>query len=263
MTTAKLEQQPNIRLYTWKIAHMALVSTNRLLLTVPAQSKVMLVQSKTGQVLSEIVLQNQPGFICMVSANRAATTIFNKTIIQFIQVNERTLETDSTTNVDVNAYGIAPYRNNLVVSYLEPSGVKIISNDGETIHKLDNATAGREVFKSPEWIATTSDGSIYVTDWGTREITRLDSSLAILQTFSGAILRTPQGILALNNDQLLVCSWSNSSVVLIRPSTNSMTVLLDKQQGIKRPVSLCFCKEQKKMYVALAYVDTILVYKLS
>jgi len=260
MTTAKLEQQPNIRLYTWKIAHMALVSTNRLLLTVPAQSKVMLVQSKTGQVLSEIVLQNQPGFICMVSANRAATTIFNKTIIQFIQVNERTLETDSTTNVDVNAYGIAPYRNNLVVSYLEPSGVKIISNDGETIHKLDNATAGRKVFKNPTWITTTSDGSIYVTEWTSYKIIRLDSSLTVVQTFDDAILVFSRGILSLDKDQLLVGSGKNH-IVLLRPSTNSMTFLLDLHFGIAQNISLCFCKEQKKLYET--QFNEVQVYKLS
>jgi len=168
---------------------------------------------------------------------------------------------DSITNVHVKVYGIATYSKTLVVSHERP-GVQIITKDGRTIQNLDNTTAGREVFKEPRWITTTSDGSIYVTDWGTDNITRMDSSLTILQTFSGDMLKGPHGIISLNKDQLIVCSWENSSVVLIRPSTSSMTVLLDKQRGIKEPRYLCFCKEQKKLYVA-PNADTILVYKLS
>ena len=262
LTTAKLEQRPSIQLGKQTIQDMVLVSPNRILLTVPEQSKVILVNTESGQVLSEIVLKEKPKFLCMISENLAATTLSNKTI-QFIQVNDTTLMTDSTTNVDVInvVYGIASYSNNLVVSHKRP-GVRIITKDGRTIRNLDNTTTGREVFKEPRWITTTYDGSIYVTDWGTDEITRMNSSLTILQTFSGDMLKGPHGIISLNKDQLLVCSYRNDTIVLIRPSTNSMTVLLDKQQGIKEPLYICFCKEQKKLYVS-PKADTILVYKLT
>ena len=171
MTSTKLKQEPNIQLHKHVISDMVLVATDQLLLSIREQCKV----SESGQVLSEIVLQDTPGYICVASASLAATTFLNKTI-QFVQVNKTTLQTDSTTNVDVNAYGIASYRNHLVVSYIHPPGVKIISKDGTTIRNLDNTTAERDVFKFPRCIATSSDGSIYmyVTDWGTDEITRLD-----------------------------------------------------------------------------------------
>ena len=261
MTSTKLKQQPNIQLHKHVISDMVLVATDQLLLSIREQCKVILVNSESGQVLSEIVLQDTPGYICMTSASQAAATFLNKTI-QFVQVNKTTLQTDSITNVDVNAYGIASYRNHLVVSYIHPSGVKTISKDGTTIHNLDNTTAGRDVFKLPRCIATTPDGSIYVTDWGTGEITRLDSSLTILQTFSGDMLNDPHGIISLNTDLLIVCSSYDYKVVLIRPSTNRMTVLLDKPSGKDKPRYLCFCKEQKKLYVA-PQADKILVYKLS
>ena len=261
MSTAKLEQQPSIHLNKQVIDDMVLFDTNQLLLVVPEQRKVILVQSGSGKVLAELVLQANPEFICKIDANVAATTFLNNTI-QFIQVNQNKLKVDSTTKVNVNVYGIASYNKNLVVSYYPP-GVKIISKDGRTIHNIDNTTAGREVFKNPRWIAATSDGSIYVTDWGTYTITRLDSRLTIIQTFSGSMLTGPRGIISLNKDQLLVCSLDKSSVVLLRPSTSSMTVLLDKQPGIKHPRYICFCKEQKELYMAPQQADKILVYKLS
>jgi len=260
MSTVKLEQQPSIHLGRQVIDDMILFASNELLLVVPEQRKVILVQSGSGKALAELVLQEKPKFICKINANLAATTFMTKTI-QFIQVNQNKLKADSTTNVDVNVYGIASYRHNLVVSY-HPPGVKIISKDGKTIHMFDNTTAGRDVFMNPRWIATTSDGSIYVTDWGKHTITRLDSSLTILQTFSGAILKAPHGITSLNKDLLIVCSWDNSSFVLIRPSTNIMMVILNKPSGTDRPRYICFCKEKKKLYAA-PNADRILVYKIT
>ena len=138
--------------------------------------------------------------------------------------------------------GIAAYQNNFVVSFHDPPGVRIISKDDAVIHKLDNTTAGREVFKEPRWIATTSDDSIYVTDWGTDEITRLDSSLIILQMFSGSMLSAPHGIISLNRDQLLVCNKFNNNILTLRPSTSNITILLDKQHELENQLSLCFCK---------------------
>jgi len=240
---------------------MVLVSPNKLLLSIFVDKKVVLVDSASHKVLSEIVLQDNPRYVCMTSAHLAATTLVNKQI-QFIKVNGSSLEAETTVNVDVDVIGIAAYQNNLVVSHGSPPGVKIISQDGAVIQKLDNITAGREVFKNPRWIATTSDDSIYVTDWGTNEITRLDSNLTILQTLSCDMLKAPHGIISLNREQLLVCNFDNSSVVLVRPNRNSFTDLLGKQHGIENPYSLCFCKEQKKLYVA-PYGDKVLVFQLS
>jgi len=86
--------------------------------------------------------------------------------------------------------GIAAQGKNLVVCYDHP-GVKIISKEGAMIENLDNATAGEEVFEKPRWITTAIDDSIYVTDWGTHKVIRLDSKLTILQTFSEPMLNAP------------------------------------------------------------------------
>jgi len=235
----------------------------KVLLAADNKNKLILLDGKTDIVLSEIVLNDKPRFICMVDSHRAATTLASKKI-QFIKVKDNNLVDETVLDVDVDVMGIAACQNNLVVSCVHPPGVKIISKNGAVIHKLDNTTTGRELFKKPRRIAITSDDSIYVTDWGTDEITRLDSSLTILQTFSSDMLKGPHGIIALNRDQLIVCSYDNNSIVQIRPSTNSMMVLLDKQHGLDYPCSLCFCKEQMKLNIApVGDTTRILVYKLS
>jgi len=240
---------------------MTEVSGDKFLLSPENQEKVVLVDSRRDTVLSEIVLKAKPRFICMVDSQQAATTLDNKTI-QFIKINQNTLIDDGVVNVNVNVLGIAAHNNNIVVSY-DPPGVQIISKNGAVIHKLDNTITGREVFLKPRWITTTSDGSIYVTDWGTNKITRLDSSLTILHTFAWPMLVGPHGLLAMNGDQLIVCNYRKDNIVLIEPSSSSMTVILEKQHGIEGPCSICFCKEQKKLYVApVVETSNIMVYKL-
>ena len=240
---------------------MTNVPGDKSLLTVYNKNKLLLLDNKTNSVLSEIVLKDKPLFICMLDSQQAATSLVNKKI-QFIKVKDNTLKVETSLNVNFNVMGIADFLQNFVVSYSFP-GVRIISKDGIMIHKLENTTAGREVFKNPRYIVTTSDDSIYVTDWGTHEIIKLDSSLTILQTFSGHMLKGPHGIIALNRDQLLVCNKYNHTILMIRPSTNNVTVLLDKQHGLQKPASICYCKEQKKLYVAPGGETTsVLVYRL-
>jgi len=267
LSAAKLKQQPTIELKEQPIEDMILVSADKLLVSFHEQKKLMLLESESGKMVSEIALQDEPMLICMTGNHHAAVTSKNSKI-NFIQVSANQLKLESSMKVGVAVFGIAVHQQNMVMSYGsywmadgEP-GVKIISKDGTEIHNLDNTTTGREVFNAPRWITTTSDGSIYVTDWGTHKITRLDSSLTILQTFSGDMLEFPLGIISLNNKQLLVCSGDTDSIVLIRPSTNSMTVLLEKQLGIERPASICFCKVQKKLYISPSQGNSVVVYRL-
>ena len=259
-----MRKEPDLQLSNEKIemGDMIKVSDDKILFMAKTKSKLILLDSKTETVLSEIVLKGKPRFMCMGDANQVATTLSSKKV-QFLNIKDDKLIDDSILDVDVHMMGVAAYNNHLVVSY-DPPGVRIISKGGAVIHKLDNTTTGREVFKNPRYIATTADGSIYVTDWGMNNITRLDSNLTLLQTFSGLIVNGPHGIIALNRDQLLVCNKRNNNILLIRPSTNSMTVLLDKQHGIQKPQSFCFCKKQKKVYVApIGETTSVLAYKLT
>jgi len=259
LSAAKLKRQPNISLNKQIVKDMVLVSANKMLIALYEQRKVILVNIASGQVLSEIALKIKPRYICMTSVHLGATTL--EGTIMFIQVKDNIIKADTTLNLDVDVMGIAAYKSNLVVTYDHP-GVKIISKDGTEVHKLDNSIAGRQVFKNPRRIATTSDDSIYIADWGTHEITRLDSCLTILQKFSGPLLNYPLGILSINRDQLLVCSKRNDSIVMIQPITNTMAVLLEKKHGIESPVALCFCGVQKNLYVA-PDSGNVLVYQLS
>ena len=101
-------------------------------------------------MLSEIALQDQPRIMCKAETHIAAVALVNKRI-QFIKLNGSTLKEGLVLNLNIDVYGVAAHNDNRVVSH-DPPGLQIISRNGAVIHKLDNTTAGREVFKSPRWI---------------------------------------------------------------------------------------------------------------
>jgi len=256
---------PNLTLETetLKVFCMTLVSEDKILFSDAINKKIILFDKCNGKQFSEILLRASPRIIYMVDNSQAVASTSDK-YIQWINIPSNVLTTDSEIKVDVEIYGLTCRGDNFVVAHESPPGVAIIGKDGKVIHKVDNVISGRKLFENPRCITTPSDGSIYVTDRGTRQIFRFDACLTVLQSFSGELLSYPLGIIYINRDQLLVCNKDDDNIILIRPSSNSMTVLLDKQHGIECPTSLGFCKEQKKLYISsLGQLNSVLVFKLT
>lgn len=265
LSATTLVPVPNLTLETQNINIfcMTLVSQNTIIFSDGVNVKLILIDKDIGSELSAVTLPECPRVICKIDNKRVVATTSEKSV-RFISLNDNALCIDTAFNIDVDIFGIAGLANDFVISHESPAGVSIISNEGRQIHTTDNVIAGRHVFKNPRRIATPPDDTIYVTDRGTHEIIRFDASLKILQTFSGDTLRYPVGIIYINTDQLLVCSRNTDNIILIRPSTNSMTVLLDKQHGIYRPTSLGFCKEEKKLFIAShGTINSVLAFKLT
>ena len=96
LTVATLKRQPDIQLENEKleIIDMTDVSGDKFLLSAKNKSKLVLLDSKTNTVISEIILKEKPRFICMIDSQTAATTLVDKKI-QFIRVKDNTLEDEA------------------------------------------------------------------------------------------------------------------------------------------------------------------------
>jgi len=103
---------------------------------------------------------------------------------------------------------------------------------------------------------------VFISDSGKHTITKVDAQLNLLQTFTSPLLQTPYGITAVTEDQILVCSQDNNSLLLLQPSTNTVSALLGKNDGIEWPHSLAYCTDQKKLFVAQVSTGTIHVYQI-
>ena len=263
LTTARLEPQPDLQVAGGKcsISDMTVVSPDTLLVSNCTKKCVQLMDSRQGQVLSQVQLQDKPWRMCLTDRNTAAVTMGEKKI-QMIQVKDNTLTLGKVLTVSENILGITSSRNSLVVSYGKTPWLEVVSMDGKVLKQFDKRGKSQH-FKFPVFMCPTPDGSIFISDSCTNTITKLDESLNILQTFTSPLLYDPCGITAVTDDQILVCSRDNNSLLLLQPSTNTMSTLLGIDDGIWGPYSLAYCPDQKKVYIASWFTYTIKVYQLA
>jgi len=263
LTTAGLEQQPDIQVENGWMNDMTVVTPDTLLVSNHTNNSVQLVDSRKGGVLSEVQLQDEPGriLVCLIDRTTAAVIMGEKKI-QMVHVKNNTLTKGRELTVSGNKRAITSCRNSLVMSYDHSPWIEVVSMEGKVLQQFDK-TGKSKHFKYPWFMCTTSDGSVLISDYQTNTITKVDESLNILQTFTSPLLHGPHGITAVTDDQILVCSSLNDSIMLLQPSTNTVTNLLDEEDGIDRPHSLAYCPDQKKVYVAPCYVATIKVYQIT
>ena len=264
MTTVKLQRQQDLQVdsQVCNINDIAVVSPTEMLICDYFESKVKLVDSTAGGVVASVTVPGLPRRICLLSKGMVAVSLYGMKV-QFIKVGHGSLTLNKVLEVDKNIYGITTLDTYLVTSSADPPCVVMMSMDGKVMHTLDNQKAGRELFKQPFFLTSSRNGYIYVTDWKTNAVTKLDNKLNVLMTYTDPSLQAIKGITSISRDQLLVCSRGNTSIVLLNPRTGNTNILLGEQDGLKNPYALTYCHTQRKLFVAPCDDTThIQVYKL-
>jgi len=202
-----------------------------------------------------------PWGICMVGRELAAVVHSSRRKLQLVHMRGGRLTPGTVLGVKADCWGVAGSGDNVVVSYNSPPWLEVMSTDGRVLHQYQDPGAA-PTFKSPDFLTTSNDGFICVTDLKLYTITKLDSSLKVLNTFSDPQLSGPQGITSVGDGQLLVCSWNNS-IVHVNVNSGMMTTILEGEDGIVDPRSLTYCPQQHKLFVC-TYNDTdsIQVYQI-
>jgi len=240
------------------IHDIAVVSPSRLLMSAYTSYTLRLVDSVNGGIVSCVCLPSRPEGVCLLHDGLAAVTQRCKQQIQFIRVDGDMLSLDKSINVKGPVIGISACDSRLVVTYGDPGWVETLTMDGRVIDEMNNKKAGKQVFKWPYYIATTSSGDIFVSDFGTHMIIQMDRNLRITRTFSSPMLKKPCGIVFVSTDQLLVADMESHSIVVLNPTSGTVTSLLGQSDGIQQPRAVAWCPASKKLYVCRAGSQTTL-----
>jgi len=265
MSTAVFQRQNEVAFATEKsvINDIAVVSPDTLLVSNLSKKNVQLIDTRSRRVLSVVSLQGEPRGLCLTRSDQAAVAVAEN--IQMLNVNGQTLTKSTVLNLRHPLSGITTLGDtSFVLSYNVSPWLEVVTTDGKVSHQFDKDGTTQH-FKKPDFLTTSVDNLIYVSDYGTNKITKLNSSLQLLQILPGSLMSTPRGIISVRPDQLLVCSWYHNCIVLINTRTGKSSILLDQsnQDWIYSPWSLSYCPEQKKLYVAAYRSDELNVYRLT
>jgi len=262
MSTAVFQRQEDVKFATKEsvINDIAVVSPDTLLLSNGTEKNVQLIDTRSGRVLSVVSLQSEPQGLCLTRSDQAAVAVGAN--IQMLNIQGHVLTKSTLLELQYSMFGIKKLGDtSFVLSYNVSPWLEVVTTDGKASHQFDKEGTSQH-FKWPDFLTTSVENLIYVSDRGTDKITKLDSALLLLQTFSSSQLDSLRGIISISPDQLLVCNWNNHRIVLRNTRTGKSSTLLGYQDGIVCPWSLIYCPEQKKLYVAQYATDKINVFRL-
>ncbi|XP_052809555.1 uncharacterized protein LOC128238025 [Mya arenaria] len=222
-------------------------------------NKVNVVDMQTSNMVFKISVPGQPWDICHLPGDRVAVTIANKGI-QLIETGGQ-LTLGDLIKVDGDCRSIAYHEDRLIVSFWAGK-VAVLNKNGHAIRHIDKDSSGKELFKSPFYLTVVYESStavIYVSDHLKNTITKLDMNLDIISTFQVPALKGPGGITALG-DQLLICSYGSSTIMILDLSTGQMTQLMGKEEGIRKPMFAYYSPQQSKLIVTEMSNNSLKVY---
>ena len=198
-----------------------------------------------------------------MGGERAAVTMSDDKIL-LVHVRGDRLTPGTVLVVKAGCWGVTSSGDNVVVSYIGPPWLEVMSTDSRVLHRFKESGAA-QTFKWPFFLTTSSDGFIYAADCNAHEhaIIKLDSSLHVLQTFSDPQLGCPYGLTSVNSDTLLACNQDNNGIVYVNVNSGKVTTILGREDGIVRPDSLAYCPQQRKLFVCTDNkTDSIQVYQM-
>ncbi|XP_052779317.1 uncharacterized protein LOC128216711 isoform X2 [Mya arenaria] len=233
------------------LTSMTLQSRGRLLLADCHNCSVKLVDTTTNKMVSQVKLPGQPWDMCLLPGDRAAVTLPLKNKIQFISTQGNVTLLDRV-KVDGYCYGIDFCDDYLVVSFC-PGKVVLMNMKGKVKKSVYKYNSGEPLFQNPCYLTVTRESLtppvIYVSDWSTNTITKLSISLEVLHTYQDPILKSPRGMTAVGDNQLLVCGMDSYNILLLDTLTGKITQLLGREEGIESPRILAYCSQEKMMFV--------------
>ena len=216
------------------ITDLAVLPGDLLLLADINNKSVKLADPVSGQLLDQLQLPGLPHGLCLLPGDRAAATIQSKSLIQTISVANKKLVRQDVINVIGECFGIASVKDCFVVGLNSPAKVALVDRQGSIYKATSEDSQGKTLFKHPHYICVTTETAIqviYVSDYGTKTITRLSVELQVLQSFTDPALNEPCGLVPVGGRQLLVVypDFRSTLSVLDITTEQFMTLLGEKE----------------------------------
>jgi len=226
--------------YNCYITDMAVLPGDQLLVADRDNQSMKLADPASGQLLDQLQLPGEPHGLCLLPGDRAAVTIPTKSIIQTISVTNNKLVMQNVINIKEKCCGIDSIKDLFVIGFDDPAKVALVDSQGKIYKSISKDSRGKALFKYPDYICVTTESTrkvIYVSDRGTKTITRLSEELQVLQSFTDPELQGPRGMASVGGGQLLVAAnyvgWLPSTLFVLDVTTGQVTQLLGQEEHLR------------------------------
>jgi len=221
---------------------IALLTSNRLVLTDPYVYSVKLVDCVHNKVLDRLKLGSTPKDVCCLSGNRAAVTLPLNNTILILECNDRLTIVNSIAvkgvcwNIDYNS-------TDLVVHYRQPNKIEIVHmNSGEVKQRFQE----KDDILTYALSVCTDRKNTFVYGLNHLAILRLDEDLQVQQIFH--LPEVAQStMIAVGGNQLLVCC--SDKLWQLDTTIGRWSLLLG--EGFMGVNSMAYCHERHILYAGV------------
>jgi len=220
-----------------QVADVVVLPSLNLLVADWGNDSLKVVNSETGHLLSRAQLPGTPCRLCLLSGDRAAVTL-NDRRIQLMDVSSDMLNLQGIVLVEGECRGLAFLNDNFVVGFTMPGKLAILDFEGREHKSISGRKDEKTLFEYPDYICVASDKyppTIYVTDWVTETITRLNENLEVMQTFKFPPKYGPFGLAIAGGEQLLVRGGDSeySTLWLLDTTSGEFKELVQEKKHLK------------------------------
>ncbi|XP_045161861.2 uncharacterized protein LOC123526681 [Mercenaria mercenaria] len=245
------------------ITGMTLLSENKQLVVADTRNRaVKLLDVEQKQFTSiyktgDIVLK-QPFDVAEVEHRQIAVSYPSARAIEFLTISESgSFKFDRAINATGQCHGITCIGSNLVVSFNNPSVVKILTTNGRVIKMIEGN------FEYPDYIAVNPvRDTIYISNGSgfSGSVTCVTNEGKVNTATEGDHLGRPHGIIVDKTGSVLACCQFKDSILQLSEDCEVTTELLNKSDGIRNPKCIAKSK-QDTLYIGMDG-DRISMFKL-
>lgn len=216
-----------------------------------------------GEYMASRKLPKNPESVAVLADNKAAVSTWNKLIGIVDTTPNAGLPLRKSINLDYHAWGVAGYRDHLIISCSlpgshtqSPSSVRMIDMHGKVKWSVTTDAEGMDLFKWAGFLTVKGGASrdtVIVTDQFRQTITVLNAHNGSIVKVCDVSGRTPRGVTCDENGEVYVCFESGPLTLW------SADMSREKSPGnvdLKSPYAMAYDKKKKELFVTSSSDDS-------
>lgn len=232
------------------ISGMALLSDNELVLADKSNQKLKVLDLERHNVTLEIPTNANMGDLCVIPPRGVAVTMPEVKAIKLISVENGSCVEAGVIDCDRHCLGVAYCKERLIVSFVEPAGLKIFNLSGDVMMTCTNAN---DVYIHPQCVSICRDETnFYICDPESNIVTMvtMDGSISCVYAFKDGWF--PLCVQAISDYVFIACSSTLSTIRVITDDVKNGRLLTKDIKLVSKPKRLCYCPVRKHLYVTSA-----------
>ncbi|XP_053387068.1 uncharacterized protein LOC128550944 [Mercenaria mercenaria] len=216
---------------------------------------------RSYKLLDSLRLPNEPRSICNVGSDEVAVSLYYAKKVQYITINKK-LRLTRSFSTGGYCRGMVYVDDKLYVccgdvdestSYC----IEVYNNAGQLHHSISGLSS------VPLYITVTDDGQhLLVTSRNCDNITMMDLTGNVVNTFSKRDLKNPRGICTDGKGQAFICGKDSNTVVQLEPEQQKIEVILGEKDSIKNPYVIWYDRKLSRILVCCFESNQVFVFSL-